>query len=208
MHGVESSTPIGFERYRNDSDGILFSITEPITQGAHTGESDWTLYHNLSAEQFEYMTDASPTERAFMLPSNMTPRAYYIMCRIAKAFLPEEWRDVVETTKQIMAVPMNDVPAPDSAYFSMGNAHAALISDALMPVRPHSGRGVNNGIEQAWSLAQHIASDGLNASTLEEWSSSIIPPLNEWVELGQGRARRNGLGIPAHAMTTERALTS
>ncbi|MFF5265532.1 hypothetical protein ACFY4C_42220 [Actinomadura viridis] len=188
-------TPVGFERYRDDAAGVLFSVTEPIRRGNHTGESDWTLYHNLSEAEYARMAGALPSERAFMLPTHMTPRAHHIMCTVAARYLPERFSEMVQTTRQIMAVPMNDVPFPKRAAFPVGTGYAVLVSDALVSVRPHAARGVNNGIEQVSALARSLADGSEVQASLGAWEETILAPLPEWIDLGVARAQRNRLGV-------------
>jgi 2-polyprenyl-6-methoxyphenol hydroxylase-like FAD-dependent oxidoreductase len=186
---------LGFERYRDDTNGILYSVTERITQGSHAGMSDWTLYHTLSRDEYVTMNNGKgPEELAFMLPNNMTPYAHYIMCSVARRFLPEWAAKSVQHTPAIMAVPMNDVDLPTKAFWPTGRGYAAIVGDALEPVRPHSGRGVNNGIEQATELVRALSDTVDPWVALNDWESSVLPKIHEFVELGQGRAERNNLG--------------
>lgn len=185
----------GFERYRDDTNGILYSVTERITQGLHAGMSDWTLYHTLDRAEYVAMNNGKgPEELAFMLPNNMTPYAHYIMCRVAREYLPEWAAHSVQSTRAIMAVPMNDVSYPTKAFWPTGKGHAVIVGDALEPVRPHSGRGVNNGIEQATALVRALSDYSDPWVALSEWESDVLPKIHEFVELGQGRAERNNLG--------------
>lgn len=187
---------VGFTRYRNDTHGNLYSITEPIIQGVHTGLTDWTYYQNVPEKTFTDLVCKSPTDRVFMLPHHITPPIHAFMCDYAQAYLPDPFVATVENTKEIMAVPINDLSTPSRAVWRRGHTRAVLLGDALMTVRPHSGRGVNNGIDQLWSLVNHLCRhDDLDVA-LNQWQITIIPQLLEWVDLGRARAQRNGLGIP------------
>jgi 2,6-dihydroxypyridine 3-monooxygenase len=185
----------GFTRYRNNDHANLFSITEPVIRGANVGKTDWTWYENFSHEQYVSAVGKDPTKKGFLLPQDFTPGLRRHVMDYAEQYLPDKFVSTVETTPDYMGVAMNDVPMPARGAFRVGNTRAILLGDALMVVRPHSGRGINNGIDQAWSLAQHLTRTSDVDEALIQWQAEVIPWLLEWVQLGVGRAQRNGFGI-------------
>lgn len=188
----------GFERYRNDENGRLFSLTEPITQGAHAGQTDWTYYHNLPESEFTALVGQSPTKRVFLLPHHFSQTLREFMLNQASAHLPAFAVDTMASTGQLMAVPINDLSFPSRLSWRWGKVRATLIGDAAMTVRPHSGRGINNGIDQLWELVKCLRGTDTLDDALRIHQSRVLPMLSEWVELGLVRAKRNGLGVPAH----------
>lgn len=199
--GITEAIPgiVGFERFRNDQHGNLFSITEPVVQGVHEGETDWTWYENVSRSTYVKLVGGAPEKRAFLLPHHFTkrPPLREHLLDYADEFLPRRFVETIDTTKDLMAVAINDVPMPNRAAFRRGTTRVLLLGDALMTVRPHSGRGVNNGIDQAWTLVQHLQRASNVDDALLGWQREIIPRIMEWVELGLRRAQRNGLGVAA-----------
>ena len=185
---------VGFTRYRNDQHGNLLSLTEPIQQGTHLGRTDWTYYQNLSEAQFTALVGRSPTDRVFLLPKHITPAITRHVADYAQQYLPPDLVSVVTDTADLMAVPINDLDSPTRAVWRHGQARHVLVGDALMTVRPHSGRGVNNGIDQAWSLVGMLAQRDLDQALLDH-QAQILPQLDQWVQLGRLRAQRNGLGV-------------
>jgi 2-polyprenyl-6-methoxyphenol hydroxylase-like FAD-dependent oxidoreductase len=193
------TTPVdgvrGFTRYRNDTHGNLFSITEPMVQGVNTGLTDWTYYQNLPTDRYRELIGASPTRRVFLLPHHFTPTIRQHVHDYAEQYLPDEFVSTVEGTTDMLAVPINDLSLPNRAAYRRGHVRAVLLGDALMTVRPHAGRGVNNGIDQAWALLDHLTRFDDLDTALNRWQVTMIPKILEWVELGKQRARRNGLGM-------------
>ena len=196
------TTPVdgvrGFTRYRNDAHGNLFSITEPMVQGVNTGLTDWTYYQNLSEERFTDLVGASPTRRVFLLPHHFDarPQLREHVNGYAERYLPDEFVSTVEQTRELLAVPINDLSIPSRAVWRVGNVRALLVGDSLVNVRPHAGRGANNGIDQAWELIRMLCRHTDLDDALLAWQASVIPQVMQWIELGKARARRNGLGVP------------
>lgn len=194
--GVTRAIPdvVGFTRFRNDR-GYLFSLTEPVIRGVHKGETDWTLYENVSHDQFTTWVGKSPTRKGFLLPWDFNDALVSHLRSHSERHFPAPLAEVVHKTDGYMAVPINDIPMPSRGAWRRGTTRTILLGDALMIVRPHSGRGVNNGIDQAWALMQHLRTHRDLDDALNDWQIEVIPRINEWVELGIGRAQRNGLGV-------------
>lgn len=190
---------VGFTRYRNDEHGNLFSITEPIAQGSHVGKTDWTYYQNMTEERFTDLVGQSPTQKVFLLPHHFTTKIRSAVYDYVDQYLPTQFESTVKDTADLMAVPINDLSMPTRAAWRLGRVRANLLGDALMTVRPHSGRGINNGIDQLWSLMGHLpgptGSREDHDQALNRWQMEVIPKVYEWVQLGLLRAQRNGLGV-------------
>lgn len=187
-------TPDNFTRYSNPEDGVLFVASDPIIRGAQKGKSDWALYQNISAPEFRELTGAEPHTKSYMFPHQVTPEMREYMEQYARASLPEGVSDVVLSSEDIMMVPMNDVTRPEQAVWKLGeNGRAVLVGDALMPVRPHTARGLNNGIENAHSLVKTVATDGSDAG-FRQWEDEALSTLSQWQDIGKVRAHSFGLG--------------
>jgi 2-polyprenyl-6-methoxyphenol hydroxylase-like FAD-dependent oxidoreductase len=80
-----------------------------------------------------------------------------------------------------------------------GRSPPALLGDALAPVRPHTARGANNGIEQAAgltaALAQHRKHGADLAAALRGWQHRHLPTAAHWVTRGPHIGARLGLGL-------------
>lgn len=117
------------------------------------GGCDWTFYLGCTATEYEQRFGAEPTRRVFALPQHITPAAQKHVNEHADYLLPPEHAAVVRATTTRMAVPVLDIAPPTRMVWPVGHGHAVLLGDALAPVRPHTARGANNGIEQAAGLA-------------------------------------------------------
>jgi 2-polyprenyl-6-methoxyphenol hydroxylase-like FAD-dependent oxidoreductase len=91
-----------------------------------------------------------------------------------------------------------DIDPPTQMVWPMGAGHAVLLGDALAPVRPHTARGANNGIEQAAGLAaalrQHRAHGADLNGALTGWQRRHLPTAVAAVRLGPIVGHRLGLG--------------
>jgi 2-polyprenyl-6-methoxyphenol hydroxylase-like FAD-dependent oxidoreductase len=181
----------GFHRHYDPPSGTLFSITEPVIDD---GRSYWEFSFALSRAAYERMTGKPPTELAFVLPHRVTPFIRAALNAAAKAYLPERFREVVSATGEVMGIPTLDAPVPAAAGFALGNAYAALIGDALHPVRLQVGAGLHLAVHQAADLIRH-----LRDADLTGWSRHAVDQVWPWIELGRSRAGRSNLGtyLPA-----------
>jgi len=97
-----------------------------------------------------------------------------------------------------MAAPVMDVDPPTRMVWPIGDGHAVLLGDALAPVRPHTARGANNGIEQAWgllaALTQHRKYRASLPSALDGWQRRHLPAAVASVQLGPVLGHQFGLG--------------
>lgn len=189
--------PVGFERYYADDFGVLFSITAPLVDG----RTYWEFQHNLDVGTYHRITGHVPTERAFVLPRHVTPDARRVLAAFASAHLPDEFRDLVVGTAEVMMIPVNDLPAPRRAAYRVGRTRAVLLSDALAPVRLQSGMGLNGGLQQASDLVDRLRRASADPADLDHalrtWESGTITKLLPWIELGRVRSAATHLGTYA-----------
>lgn len=172
--------------------GVQFNIA-PIPDGA-----DWTFYLNTTAGQYRDQFGAPPTRRVFALPKHVTPAARAVVDTNAGRHLPPEQAAIVHTTTTRMAVPIMDIDPPTAMVWPVGGGHAVLLGDALAPVRPHTARGANNGIEQAAglvaALTQHRRHGADLGGALNGWQRRHLPTAVAAVRLGPIVGGRLGLG--------------
>ena len=104
----------------------------------------------------------------------------------------------MHTTTTRMAVPVMDIDPPTQMAWPVGAGYAVLLGDALAPVRPHTARGANNGIEQAAGLVaalrQHRKYGADLAGALNGWQRRHLPTSVAAVRLGPVIGARLGLG--------------
>lgn len=81
----------------------------------------------------------------------------------------------------------------------IGRGHAVLLGDALAPVRPHTARGANAGIEQAAGLAvaltQHRRYGADLPTALYGWQSRHLPTAVASVRQGPVIGDKFGFGV-------------
>ncbi|GAA0896076.1 FAD-dependent monooxygenase [Virgisporangium aurantiacum] len=130
--------------------GLQFNIA-PVPAG-----SDWIFALNATPEQYTAWFGAPPRQRTFVLPQHVSPAARAHVDAHATAHLPAHLADLVHTTATRMAVPVMDIDPPTRMAWPVGDGHAVLLGDALAPVRAHTARGFNNGIEQADGLVSAL----------------------------------------------------
>ncbi|WP_436528276.1 FAD-dependent monooxygenase [Actinoplanes sp. HUAS TT8] len=181
-----------FLRFEPDRSGMQFNVA-PIPGG-----TDWTFYLGATAAQYTDFFGAAPTRRVFALPQHVTGTARAAVDDSAQRFLPEEQAALVHATGTRMGAAVMDIDPPTRMAWPVGDGHAVLIGDALAPVRPHTARGANNGIEQAAGLAAALTQHrkyGADLSTaLHGWQHRHLPAAVAAVELGPALARQHGLG--------------
>jgi 2-polyprenyl-6-methoxyphenol hydroxylase-like FAD-dependent oxidoreductase len=181
-----------FLRFEPDRSGMQFNVA-PIPGG-----TDWTFYLGATAAQYTDFFGAAPTRRVFALPQHVTGTARAAVDASAQRFLPDEQAALVHATGTRMAAAVMDIDPPTRMAWPVGDGHAVLIGDALAPVRPHTARGANNGIEQAAGLAaaltQHRKYGADLATALHGWQHRHLPAAVAAVELGPALARQHGLG--------------
>lgn len=181
--------PTGFNRYFDTEGGRLFSVTGPILQ---SGKSYWELSHNLAAVTWRAIAGGSPEDRAYLLPTSVTRLAREVVHQ-AMTNLPKAFRELVDGA-EISGIPVSDTRMPDRAAFEIGNAWAALIGDALIPVRLQVGAGLNQGLLEAVDLVDRLAVDDDMYDLMRKWEDASLDALARWVELGRSRVSRLNLG--------------
>jgi 2,6-dihydroxypyridine 3-monooxygenase len=177
--------------------GVQFNVA-PIPGGI-----DWTFYLNATPGDYTDRFGAPPHRRIFALPQHVSPAARTHVDEHAAAHLPAAQAAQVHATAARMAVPVMDIDPPTRMVWPIGAGYAVLLGDALAPVRPHTARGANNGIEQAAglaaALAQHRRHGADLAGALTGWQRRHLPTAVATVRQGPIIGARLGLGHPAGA---------
>ncbi|MGI5214815.1 monooxygenase [Plantactinospora sp. CA-290183] len=172
--------------------GVQFNLA-PVPGGC-----DWTFYLDCPTAEYRQYFGASPTRRLLVLPQHVSPAARAHVDEHAEHLLPPEHCAVVHATHTRMAVPVLDIAPPTRMVWPIGNGHAALLGDALAPVRPHTARGANNGIEQAaglvTALLQHHRYGADLPAALQGWQRRHLPAAVAAVHRGPTIGQRFGLG--------------
>jgi 2-polyprenyl-6-methoxyphenol hydroxylase-like FAD-dependent oxidoreductase len=176
--------------------GVQFNVA-PVPGGL-----DWTFYLNATAAEYAHHFGAPPDRRVFALPRHVSDSARAEVDARAATHLPAAQAATVHDTQTRMAVPVMDIDVPKSMVWPVGPGHAVLLGDALAPVRPHTARGANNGIEQAAglvaALTQHHKYDADLAGALSGWQRRHLPAAVAAVRLGPVIGGRLGLGAQQH----------
>ncbi|MEJ3745527.1 monooxygenase [Actinomycetes bacterium KLBMP 9797] len=159
---------------------------------------DWSLYLNTTADQYASWFGARPDERLFVLPEHVSALAYAHVDANADTWLPAAQANLVHATAARTAVPVMDIDPPRRMVWPVGAGFAVLVGDALAPVRPHTARGLNNGIEQVADLVavlrQHRRYGADLAAGLDGWQRRHLPVVHADLALGPRIAGRLGLG--------------
>ncbi|MEU7874276.1 FAD-dependent monooxygenase [Dactylosporangium sp. NPDC049140] len=172
--------------------GLQFNIA-PVPAG-----SDWIFALNATTEQYTTWFGAPPEQRTFVLPHHVSPAARAHVDAYAATHLPAHLADLVHATTTRMAVPVMDIDLPTTMAWPVGDGHAVLLGDALAPVRAHTARGANNGIEQAdglvTALRQHTRHGADLPGALLGWRRRHLLTALAAVRQGPIIADRLGLG--------------
>ncbi|WP_433388652.1 monooxygenase [Micromonospora sp. KLBMP9576] len=164
------------------------------------GGLDWTFYLTCTPVDYTHHFGAPPERRMFALPHHIGPAARAHVDAHATRLLPTPHVATVHTTAVRMAVPVMDIDPPTRMAWPIGHGWAVLLGDALAPVRPHTARGANNGIEQAAGLAaaltQHRRFGADLAAALRGWQRRHLPTALAAIHQGPAIAAALGLGTP------------
>jgi len=182
--------PTHFRRYE-PGPGAQFTI------GPVPGGNDWTFYLAATAHQYAGFFGAVPDRRLFALPRHVTPAARDHVYAEATRLLPAEQAATVDGTVTRSAVPIMDIDPPTRMMWPVGAGLVALLGDALAPVRPHTARGANHGIEQAAGLVTALAAarrGGDLTAALAGWQQLHLSTVADTLHLGSMIATRLGLG--------------
>lgn len=160
---------------------------------------DWTLYVNTPAERFQEWFGASPTRRTFVLPHQISQQAKEAIDHHASRILTPAAAELVHGTRERMAAPIVDIGVPSQMVYPIApRGWAVLLGDALAPVRPHTAKGANLGIEQAkgltQALRQHLRYGADLDAALNDWQNRHLPHVLTTLQRGPEMARRFGLG--------------
>ncbi|MFD6754909.1 FAD-dependent monooxygenase [Micromonospora gifhornensis] len=172
--------------------GVQFNLA-PVPGGC-----DWTFYLGCTSAEYAQRFGADPTRRVFALPRHVSAAARTHVDIHADLLLPAEHAAIVHATTTRMAVPVLDITPPERMVWPVGTGHAVLLGDALAPVRPHTARGANNGIEQAAglvaALTQHRKYRADLTAALHGWQRRHLPAAVAAVHRGPEISHRLGLG--------------
>nr|WP_227457242.1 monooxygenase [Micromonospora purpureochromogenes] len=175
--------------------GVQFNIA-PIPGGV-----DWTFYLNATPAEYADMFGAAPHRRLFAQTRHVSDAARAHVDGQAVWHLPEPYASAVHCTTTRAAFPVMDIDPPTRMVWPVGDGFAVLLGDALAPVRAHTARGANNGIEQADGLAtalcQHRRHGADLGTALSGWQRRHLPAAVAAVRLGPVIGTRLGLGTPA-----------
>ncbi|GIH16348.1 FAD-dependent monooxygenase [Rugosimonospora africana] len=167
-----------------------------LTVAPIPGGADWTFYLGATAAQYTRWFGAPPTRRLFALPHHVGAAARARVDEAARRYLPEPQATLVAGTTDRMAAPVMDIDPPTRMVWPLRGGHAVLLGDALAPVRPHTARGANNGIEQAAglvaALTQHRKYGADLATALEGWQRRHLPAALAAVAAGPVLGRHIG----------------
>jgi len=163
------------------------------------GGVDWTFYMEETEEEYKFHYGASPLQRPFVMPHHVSDGARRRVDARAYAVLPEAEALMVQRTTGRMVAPIMDIDSPAQAVFTEGvGTKIILIGDALAPVRPHTARGMNNGVAQAEALVRalrlHRKWDADLDTVLKSWEQRILPTVSFDIAEGPKLAKRLGLG--------------
>jgi 2-polyprenyl-6-methoxyphenol hydroxylase-like FAD-dependent oxidoreductase len=197
--------PHGFNRYFDIAGGRLFSLTGPLNG---TGKSYWEFSHNLPEADYTRLAGGrGPTDHAYILPQQIGPAARSVIAAAADGMPPMFQELLADAT--VSGIPVNDAPMPQRALWTSATSGAAgntargrvggvaaLLGDALLPVRLQVGAGLNSGLHHAASFAHSLAASSAAGSldALYDWETATLDRFAPWIELGRSRAHRNNLG--------------
>jgi 2-polyprenyl-6-methoxyphenol hydroxylase-like FAD-dependent oxidoreductase len=156
---------------------------------------DWTFYERATTEQFRQWFGGSPTSRMFVLPHQITDEGREQADEAVDRVFPPMIADIVHKTGSHarQAVPLLDIDPPRR----MTNGSSMLIGDALAPVYPHTARGLNNGLDQAFTLATTLGQlrkyGGDVPTGLKGWEAKQLPRVRDTLELGKKLVGEAGL---------------
>lgn len=183
---------------RFEHPGTQFNIF-PILGNDGTVSTDWTFYLNVEQQHFVDMVGGDPTRRTFVLPHQISEAARQFVQEHARQLLPPEASTIIDATPRWTAAPVIDIDEPARMVYP--DSRAVLIGDALAPVRPHTARGANNGIEQAGGLVtalyQHARYGADLDATLSGWQQRYLPGVHAAVRQGPKLGSAMGLGHPS-----------
>jgi len=177
--------------------GTQFNVFPIVLPEGRIG-LDWTFYQDVSAATFREYFGGSPTTRTFVLPHQISDAARRAVDEAARRLLPEPAAELIHRTTMRTAAPIVDIAPPERMVSALGDSAAVMIGDALAPVRPHTARGANNGIDQAAGLAavlaQHRKHGADLGTALAGWQARYLPQVADTLRLGTRLASTIGLG--------------
>ncbi|MFD0575189.1 Rossmann-fold NAD(P)-binding domain-containing protein [Dactylosporangium darangshiense] len=182
--------------------GVQFNIA-PIPGGV-----DWTFYLNATPAEYAEWFGVAPHRRLFAQHRHVSDIARAHVDGNAVWHLPEPYASAVHCTTTRTAFPVMDIDPPTRMVWPIGDGFAVLLGDALAPVRAHTARGANNGLEQAdglvTALCQHHRHGADLGTALTGWQRRHLPAAVSAARLGPVIGARLGLGTTAAALPAAR----
>ncbi|WP_426502850.1 FAD-dependent monooxygenase [Dactylosporangium sp. McL0621] len=198
--GTLAGDPLGLHDFWRLQPGAGLQLNScPVPGGL-----DWTCYRDTAADRFAELFGAPPHQRVYVPGRRVGDAARAELDEAAARVLPPGHADVVHATADRAAFPVLDIDPPTRAVWPIGDGFAVLTGDALAPVRAHTGRGANHGLEQAAALTavlRQYARHGADLGTaLHGWQRRILPAVHDTLRLGPRLGARAGLGgaVPAN----------
>jgi 2-polyprenyl-6-methoxyphenol hydroxylase-like FAD-dependent oxidoreductase len=186
---------LDFVRY--EPPGTQFNVFPVALPNGRIG-LDWTFYENTSPDTFREHFGGSPTARTFVLPHQISETARHAVDTAASRLLPGLAAELIHRTTMRTAAPIVDIAPPERMVANIGDSPAVMIGDALAPVRPHTARGANNGIDQAGGLATALAQHRKYGADLDAaltgWQARYLPQVADTLQRGAQLADTIGLG--------------
>lgn len=184
-----------FVRY--EPTGTQFNVFPVALPNGRIG-LDWTFYQNTSPGMFREYFGGNPDARTFVLPHQISTTAQDAVDTAASRLLPGPAAELIHRTTMRMAAPIVDIAPPERMVANIGDSPAVMIGDALAPVRPHTARGANNGIDQAAGLATALAQHRKHGANLDAaltgWQARHLSQVADTLRLGSQLADKIGLG--------------
>lgn len=213
FRGLSDECPDGYQETftRHLKDGIEFN-TFPVDGGKRM---DWVLHAPVSRASWHYLFTPKgdggqvpglwePEQRLFIPPNQVRGAARKYADDLANLTLPPNLARLVKGTHFRMALPTVDIDAPTTMRFWRDKV--LLLGDALAPMRSHTARGANNGIEQADDLAgtlHQVMRYGADpGAALAGWEERHLARMQSYVKIGPVLAARKiqlGSGTPLDA---------
>ena len=139
-----------------------------VDRGHRSWNFVWYLNVDKGAAFEELMTDRDGYPHSVSLrPGRVQDRYVRELKELATATLPEQVAAIVTGTEQPFIQAVMDVESP-----AMAVGRVCILGDAAFAARPHAAAGTAKAAENAWTLAEAIASleDDL-PGTLQRWSA-------------------------------------
>lgn len=158
------------------TDGEHFDVF-PLALGGGRVGVDWTFFTPVTEVDYVRLFGKDPTKLMYVQkPGDQAVE--HMTCQAQE--LPGLLSDLVQRRNHLTALPLLDIDKPRHNHKRIGESIAVLLGDALAPVYPQTGRGANNGINQAAGfvslLRQVFNYDADVDSALKGWQDRYVLP--------------------------------